>query len=85
MEEALRQLGILEMDPADKKSLCAMIGDRKFDIQGAIAHGLTGIGVSFGYAGEGELSAAGADMVADTMEQLERILLGDELLEKNEH
>ncbi len=85
VEEALRQLGILEMDPADKKSLCAMIGDRKFDIQGAIAHGLTGIGVSFGYAGEGELSAAGADMVADTMEQLERILLGDELLEKNEH
>ena len=85
VEEALRQLGILEMDPADKQSLCAMIGDRKFDIQGAIAHGLTGIGVSFGYAGEGELSAAGADMVADTMEQLERILLGDELLEKNEH
>lgn len=85
VEEALRQLGILEMDPADKKSLCAMIGDRKFDIQGAIAHGLTGIGVSFGYAGEGELSAAGADMVADTMEQLERIFLGDELLEKNEH
>ncbi len=85
VEEALRQLGILEMDPADKKSLCAMIGDRKFDIQGAIAHGLTGIGVSFGYAGEGELSAAGADMVADTMEQLERIHLGDELLEKNEH
>ena len=85
VEEALRQLGILEMDPADKKSLCAMIGDRKFDIQGAIAHGLTGIGVSFGYAGEGELSVAGADMVADTMEQLERILLGDELLEKNEH
>lgn len=85
VEEALRQLGILEMDPADKKSLCAMIGDRKFDIQGAIAHGLTGIGVSFGYAGEGELSAAGADTVADTMEQLERILLGDELLEKNEH
>ena len=85
VEEALRQLGILEMDTADKKSLCAMIGDRKFDIQGAIAHGLTGIGVSFGYAGEGELSVAGADMVADTMEQLERILLGDELLEKNEH
>ena len=43
------------------------------------------LGVSFGYAGEGELSVAGADMVADTMEQLERILLGDELLEKNEH
>lgn len=85
VEEALRQLGILEMAPVEKKRLCAMIGDRKFDIQGAIAHGLTGIGVSFGYAGEGELSAAGADMVADTMEQLERILLGDELLEKNEH
>ncbi len=84
VEEALRQLGILEMKIADRKKRCAMIGDRKFDIHGAKVHGLTGIGVSFGYAGEGELKEAGADGVADTMEQLERMLMEDEFLEENE-
>ena len=54
VEEALRQLGILQMDDAVKKSLCAMIGDREYDIQGAKAHGLTGVGVRFGFAKEGE-------------------------------
>ena len=55
--------------------MIAMIGDRKFDIQGAIAHGLTGIGVSYGYAPEGELKEAGADIIADTVAELERMIL----------
>ena len=46
---------------------CAMVGDRKFDIQGAKAYGLTGIGVSFGFAGEGELKEEGADIIVDTV------------------
>ena len=75
VEEALRQLGILEMADAEKKRACAMIGDRKFDIQGAKAHGLTGIGVGFGFAEEGELEAEGADYVAETVERLQELLL----------
>ena len=47
-----------------------MIGDRKFDIQGAKAYGLTGVGVTFGYAGEGELEAEGADYLIDSVEEL---------------
>lgn len=75
VEEALRQLGILEMDETEKKASCAMIGDRKFDIHGAKAHGLTGIGVGFGFAEEGELEAEGADYVVATVEKLQELLL----------
>lgn len=75
VEEALRQLNMTFVSPEEKKKKCAMIGDRKFDIEGAIAHGLTGIGVSFGFANEGELEEAGADFIADTVEELQEILL----------
>lgn len=77
VEEALRQLGILEMTPAEKKESCAMVGDRKFDIQGAKAYGLTGVGVRFGFAKEGELEAEGADYVVDTVAQLQKLLLDE--------
>lgn len=71
VEEALRQ-----MVPKDVASRAvAMVGDRKFDIEGARAFGLTGIGVSFGYAQDGELEQAGADHIVDTVEELGRILL----------
>lgn len=76
VEEALCQLAVFGLHEKEKKSLCAMIGDRKFDIQGAKAHGLTGVGVRFGYASEGELEAEGADYIADTVEELENILMG---------
>ncbi len=75
VEEALLQLGVLSIPQEERKNLCAMVGDRKFDIQGAKAHGLTGVGVSFGYAGEGELEAEGADFVVNTVEELETLLL----------
>lgn len=74
VEEALLQLGLLSVPKEERKHKCAMIGDRKFDIQGAKAHGLTGVGVSFGYAGEGELEAAGADYIVDTVEELGLLL-----------
>lgn len=69
VEEALRQLECV-------KEKTAMVGDRKFDIEGARAFGLTGVGVSFGYAAENELQEAGADYIVDTVEELESLLLG---------
>lgn len=71
VEEALRR-----MVPENLigKSV-AMVGDRKFDIEGARAFGLTGIGVSFGYAEDGELEEAGADYIVDTVEVLEGLLV----------
>lgn len=76
VEEALRQLGIMELSDAEKKDSCAMIGDRNFDIQGAKAFGLTGVGVRFGFADEGELETEGADYIVDTVEELQKLLLG---------
>ena len=57
------------------RSNCAMVGDRKFDISGAREYGLTAVGVSYGYAGKGELEEAGADHIAKTVKQLETFLL----------
>ena len=75
VEEALRQLGILELSEEERRESCAMIGDREFDIQGARAWKLTGVGVHYGFAAEGELEAEGADAIAGTVEELKEILL----------
>lgn len=75
VEEALRQLGILELSEEERRESCAMIGDREFDIQGARAWKLTGVGVRYGFAAEGELEAEGADAIAGTVEELKEILL----------
>lgn len=77
VEEALRQLGLFQTADEDRRSICAMVGDRKFDIRGAKAYNLTGVGVRFGYAAEGELEAEGADYIAGTVEELLRFLTGN--------
>ena len=64
VEEALLQLGMLNVPVKERNGICAMIGDRKFDIQGAKAYGLTAVGVRFGFAEKGELEKAGADYIA---------------------
>lgn len=76
VEEALGRLGVLALTADERHGRCAMIGDRKFDIQGARANGLTAVGVSFGYAGPGELEEAGAEFIAGTVEELEAFLVG---------
>ena len=40
-----------------------MVGDRRYDIEGARAHGLSAVGVSWGYADPGELVDAGAERI----------------------
>ena len=78
MEEALRQL-LGEEAPAKgaagNRTDVAMVGDRKFDVKGAQQFGLASIGVTYGYAAEGELAEAGADRIVDTVEELEEALL----------
>lgn len=53
-----------------------MIGDRKFDVEGAKAAGTHSIGVSYGYSAPGELEAAGAEIIVKDVEGLRRVLLG---------
>ena len=47
-----------------------MVGDTKYDVLGAKAHGIPAIGVSWGYGSADEMEEAGAIGIADTMEQL---------------
>ena len=52
-----------------------MIGDTKFDILGAKAHDIPGIGVSWGYGRVDEMEDAGAVQIVHTPQQLLEILL----------
>ncbi len=51
-----------------------MVGDRRQDIIGAKKCSIASCGVRFGYAEDGELEEAGADMIAEDMDDLLRIL-----------
>lgn len=52
-----------------------MIGDRFYDIKGAKSVGIHSVGVSFGYGERDELETAGADKIADSVEELSAYLL----------
>jgi len=75
IEETLRQMVPAEMTPAAKKDAVVMVGDRKFDIEGASVHGITSVGVSFGYGSEAELEQAGADFTVNCVESLSVVLM----------
>ncbi len=51
-----------------------MVGDTKFDILGAKAHGIPAIGVSWGYGKVEDMENAGAAAIAHTMEALFTLL-----------
>ena len=62
------------------KAETVMVGDRKYDVAGAKANGLLCVGAGYGFAEAGELEAAGADIVAKTVEDLGNVL---KLLQQN--
>ncbi len=47
-----------------------MVGDRKFDIEGAKAAGVKSIGVGYGYGSEDELRTAGCDVYCETVQEV---------------
>ena len=49
---------------------CVLIGDTKYDVEGARKCGIPCIGVRWGYAAEGELEAAGAVSIVETTGEL---------------
>lgn len=49
-----------------------MIGDRKYDIEGAKANGMDSIAVGYGYGSVDELSAAGPTLFFPTIEELKK-------------
>lgn len=56
---------------------CLMIGDRKFDVLGAAAHGIPALGVLYGFGTEEELHQAGARWLAKDVKELEALLRRD--------
>ena len=52
-----------------------MVGDREHDVHGARAHGIDCVGVTWGYAAPGELAAAGAVAVVETIDEFRRTVL----------
>ena len=60
---------VLETMQAAKDDVI-MIGDRKFDIEGAHAIGIPCIAVEWGYGDREEFEAYGADIIAATTEDV---------------
>lgn len=67
---AIEGLGVT--DPAQ----AVMVGDRRFDIEGAAATGIESIGVLYGYGSREELKQAGATHIVADIGELGRLLLG---------
>ena len=83
VEEALHRLE-LDGQPVSREN-CAMVGDRRFDIEGGRQFRLTTVGVTYGYAAKGELEAAGADYIVKNPVQLTKLLLGEKSRESAFH
>lgn len=64
-------LADFDTDPAD----AVMIGDRHFDIDGAVANQVRGFGVLWGFGSRAELVQAGAYAITATPDELATLLL----------
>ncbi len=72
VEEALRQL--FGDNPVEKDKVY-MIGDRRFDVEGARTLGVESVGVTYGYGSMEELREAKADYIVRSVEELRDFLL----------
>lgn len=57
-----------------ERNRCTMVGDSAVDILTARNAGIRSVGVSWGFRSREELVEAGADHIADTVEQLQQLL-----------
>lgn len=65
----------IEISGITDKSEAIMIGDRKYDILGAKENGLDSVGVLFGFGDYEELEEAGANHIAETIEDIVKYIL----------
>jgi phosphoglycolate phosphatase len=69
----LARLGLDDVAAAELRVV--MVGDREHDVLAAKELGFEAIGVRWGYAEDGELEAAGADHIVDTVDELRALLI----------
>ena len=65
---------VLKKVPAGSRSKTVMIGDRRYDVQGARANGIDVISVGYGYGTIEELNAASPDFIVPSVSDLEKLL-----------
>lgn len=70
--EALNQL--FHYKPIQRNQVY-MVGDRKFDVEGAKEHGIESVAVAYGYGSMEELKEAKADYIVRSVEELQEFLL----------
>ncbi|MEE3352263.1 MAG: HAD hydrolase-like protein [Saccharofermentanaceae bacterium] len=75
-EEMIRQAmcDISPEDPDAVRSSCVMVGDRLYDIEGAVKNQIDSIGVLYGYGSEKELVDAGASFIARDAKEVGAII-----------
>ena len=78
IEEALRRLGYEK-----HREQVVMVGDRRYDVEGAGKCGLQCVGAAFGYGGREELEKAGAVFIAETVEDLKILAETDDAGKEN--
>ena len=61
--------------PDRKPEETVLIGDTRFDMEGAGLAGIDGIGVLYGFGSREELERSGAKALAETAEELHKLLL----------
>lgn len=65
---------VLALLPPEKEKI-VMVGDRKYDVEGAQANGIAAIGVTYGYGEPAELEKARPEQIARTVADLFTLLL----------
>ena len=65
----------LKISKIEDLSTAIMVGDRKYDILGAKENGLKSMGVLFGFGDREELTEAGADIIAESVDEVAEYLL----------
>jgi len=70
----------LEMVDSGREKSTVMIGDRKHDIIGARETGIDSIGITWGYGSRAELEEAKPERIADSPQELCRIILEEDQL-----
>ena len=71
LEELLRRMNL----SAEERKKILMVGDRRHDVEGAAHFGIPCLGLSIGFAAEGELEKAGAVAVVDSVEAIGKFVL----------
>ena len=66
---------VLEQCKEKDREKIRMVGDRCYDMEGANREGIRAIGVLYGYGSKEELEEAGADGLAETPEEVVRMIL----------